>query len=100
MATVKMTFSLDEATARRLNQTAERLALGKSQVVREAIAEYAERAGKIGEAERRRMLRALDEHIAAIPSRPESEVDRELDELRQARRQGGREGGRRGETGA
>lgn len=92
MATVKMTFSLDERTARRLNQTAERLSLAKSEVVREAIAEYAERAGKLSEAERRRLLRAFDEHVEAIPERPEAEVDRELDELRRARRRGGRSG--------
>ena len=91
-----MTFSLDEVTARRLNQTAERLSLAKSEVVREAIAEYAASTGKLSEAERRRQLRAFDEHVAAVPTRPVSEVDRELDEIRRARQGGGRSGERDG----
>ena len=36
MATTKVTFTLDEATITRLRAAAERLALPKSQVVREA----------------------------------------------------------------
>ena len=92
MATVKMTFSLDEATARRLNQTAERLALAKSEVVREAIQEYAQRAGRLSEAEKGRLLRSFDELVAAIPERPAEEVDRELLEIRRARAGGGRGG--------
>lgn len=90
MATVKVTFTLDAATIARLNQAAERLAKPKSQVVREAIRDYAERTGRLSEVERRRMLRAIDEMVARIPTRPQSEVDRELRELRAARRSGGR----------
>lgn len=90
MATVKVTFTLDAATVARLNQAAERLAKPKSQVVREAIQEYSERAGRLSEAERRRMLRAIDVMVARTPTRPQSEVDRELRELRAARRSGGR----------
>ncbi len=92
MATIKMTFSLDEPTARRLEQTAERLSLAKSEVVREAIAEYAARAGRLSEAERRKLLEAFDRHVPAIPERPAAEVDRELEALRRARRSGGRAG--------
>jgi hypothetical protein len=95
MATIKMTFSLDEATARRLEQTAERLAVAKSAVVREAIHEYAERTGRLGDAERRRLLRSFDELVAAIPGRPADEVDQELAEIRRARATGGRGGGAR-----
>lgn len=92
MAIVKMTFSLDEKTANRLNLTAERLNLAKSAVVREAILEYAARAGRMSEKERQHMLRAFDRHTREIPDRPAEEVDRELEEIRRARRAGGRGG--------
>ncbi len=91
MASIKMTFSLDEATAMRLRATAESLRKPKSEVVREAIHDYADRAGRLTEAEMRRMLGAFDELVPAIPSRPEAEVDEELAGIRQARRLGGRE---------
>lgn len=92
MASVKMTFSLDETTASCLNLTAERLKLAKSQVVREAILDYAARAGRLSEKERRRMLRAFDDHVSKIPGRPAEEVDQELEEIRRARQGGGRGG--------
>ena len=92
MATVKMTFSLDEVTARRLNLTAERLNLAKSAVVREAILDYAARTGRLSEKERQHMLRVFDDQVREIPDRPVEEVDQELDELRRARRSGGRGG--------
>ncbi len=90
MAPIKMTFSLDEATAARLARTAERLRTSKSAVVREAVAEYAARAGRMSEAERRKALRAFDELVPRIPQRPAAEVDEELAALRRARRAGGR----------
>ena len=90
MATIKMTFSLDEATAARLEESAASLRKPKSEVVREAIRDYAERVGRLTEAERRRLLGVFDELVPAIPARPVDEVDAELSELRQARRQGGR----------
>jgi hypothetical protein len=90
MATVKMTFSLDELTAARLNDTAASLHKPKSEIVREAILDYAERAGRLTEAERHRLLGVFDELVPAIPPRPEEEVDEELAELRHARRLGGR----------
>ncbi|MGH9458519.1 MAG: ribbon-helix-helix protein, CopG family, partial [Thermoanaerobaculia bacterium] len=46
----KVTFTLDDATLERLATTAERLRKPKSAVVREAIADYHERAGRLGEA--------------------------------------------------
>ena len=97
MASIKMTFSLDETTANRLNQTAERLNLAKSEVVREAIHEYADRAGRLSEKERQRLLRAFDDHIPGIPERPVEEVDQELAEIRRARQAGGRGGPAAGE---
>ncbi len=90
MASLKMTFSLDETTAAQLARTAERLRTSKSAVVREAVAEYAARAGRMSEAERRKALRAFDELVHKIPERPATEVDEELASLRRARRAGGR----------
>jgi len=85
-----MTFSLDRATADRIDQTAQRLGKAKSEVVREAVAEYAARVGRLSEGERREMLRTFDRFVPAIPKRPAAEVDTELAELRRARRTGGR----------
>jgi len=90
MASIKMTFSLDEITAQQLNQTAERLKLAKSAVVREAIRDYAARAGQLSEEERQRMLQAFDDHLPQVPDRPIEEVDREIEEIRRTRRGGGR----------
>jgi predicted transcriptional regulator len=90
MASLKMTFSLDETTAAQLARTAERLQTSKSAVVREAVAEYAARAGRMSEAERHKALRAFDELVPRIPQRPASEVDEELAAVRRARRAGGR----------
>lgn len=90
MASVKVTFTLDEATLSCLSQAAERLAKPKSAVVREAIHDYHERIGRLGEAKRIRLLRVLDQVMARAPSRSVSEVNRELRELRRARRKGGR----------
>jgi len=92
MASVKMTFSLDEATAADLARAAERLDRPKSAVVRDAIHDYAERIGRLSERERLEMLRVFDEVVPAIPRRPAAEIERELEELRKARRSGGRGG--------
>ena len=51
MGMVKMTFTLDEATVARLRGSAERLARPQSEIVRDAICDYAERIGRTGEAE-------------------------------------------------
>lgn len=90
MANIKMTFSVDEETAARLRDAADALRKPKSQVVREAIADYADRVGRLTESERRRLLDAFDELVPAIPARPEHEVIDELTEIRRARRGGGR----------
>lgn len=97
MASVKATFTLDAETARRLGETAERLKRPKSQVVREAILDYSERADRLGERERLRLLEQFDELIPRIPSRPAADVDAELAEIRAGRRSGGRGGRRREE---
>ena len=90
MATVKVTFTLDQATVTRLEEAAARLALPKSRVVREAILEYYDRIGRLSERERLSLLRTFDEVLPRIPARDAREVERELKALRQARRAGGR----------
>ena len=90
MASVKMTFSLDRPTAARLEQAAQRLGKAKSEVVREAIEEYAARVGRLSESERRELLRSFDRLVPAIPLRSAAEADSELAEVRRERRAGGR----------
>jgi hypothetical protein len=90
MATTKVTFTLDTETLARLRAAATRLALPRSAVVREAIRDFSERSGRLGEGERRRLLEAFDRLVPAIPRRPLGQVELELAELRRARRAGGR----------
>jgi predicted transcriptional regulator len=87
---VKVTFTLDEATVARLRRAAARLARPQSQVVREAIRDYADRVGKLSEDERLRMLRAFDALMPQIPRRPAAAVVAEIEAVREARRRGGR----------
>jgi metal-responsive CopG/Arc/MetJ family transcriptional regulator len=87
---IKVTFTLDEATIGRLNDTARRLAKPKSEVVREAIRDYHSRSDRLSEAERKRMLQVLDQMMKRPPSRSQKEVGRELAQLRAARKSGGR----------
>lgn len=90
MATVKVTFTLDETTVGKLNTAAQRVSKPKSEVIREAVADYYEKTDRLSDAERQRMLRYLDEMLARPPSRSQAEVDKELRELRRARRSRGR----------
>jgi hypothetical protein len=90
MATTKVTFTLDDVAVSRLQEAAARLALPKSEIIREAILEFYERMGRLSERERLGMLRAFDQFVPKIPARPARDVDRELAELHKARRTGGR----------
>ena len=90
MATSKVTFTLDEATVRRIDDAAEILAKPKSQVVREAVSQYYERIGRMSERERLEKLRLFDLLVPRIPIRSASSVDAELKAIREARRSGGR----------
>ncbi len=90
----KVTFTLDDRTVERIGQAAERLHKAKSEVVREAVADYYDRLGSLSERERLRMLQVFDQLVPLIPVRPLSEVKKEIAEVRSARKQGGR-GGRR-----
>ena len=87
---VKLTFTLDEETVRALRQSAERLGKPQSAVVREAIADYAARAGRLSERERLAWLATFDRLMPASPERTARQVDAELREIRTARRRGGR----------
>jgi hypothetical protein len=87
---VKLTFSLDDETVRRLRATAERLGKPQSLVVREAVAEYAARAGRLSDGERVALLRLFDRVVPAITPRPAAQVAAELRALRASRRAGGR----------
>jgi hypothetical protein len=87
---VKLTFSMDDGTVRTLKATAERLRKPQSMVVREAVAEYAARAGQLTELERRRLLKQLDDLSRRPPTRPQAEADAEIRAIRRARRAGGR----------
>lgn len=85
-----MTFTLDQPTVTRLEEAAERLALPKSGVVREAIHEFFDRMGRLSDRERLKMLRTFDVVVSRIPERDVRGVERELRDIRQARRTGGR----------
>jgi predicted transcriptional regulator len=87
---VKVTFTLDDETVARLRQAAERLNRPQSQVVRDAVRDFADRVGRLSEHEQRRMLAALDAIGGRKPTRAAAAVDRELAAIRAARRSGGR----------
>ncbi len=93
MATIKVTFTLDQTTVTRLQEAAARLALPKSEVVREAISEFYERIGRLSERERLSLLRTFDEVVPRIPRRDLRQVERELKAVRRARRLSGRRAG-------
>ena len=90
MATKKVTFTLDAETVHRIEDAAEILAKPKSQIVREAVADYHSRIGRLSKSEIQRRLKIFDTLLPLIPARPQQEVDDELEEIRQARRSGGR----------
>ncbi len=90
MASIKVTFTLDSKTIERLENAADRLAIPKSEVVREAIAEFHDQLGRLSEKERTALLRTFDEVVPRIAPRSAKNVGRELAAIRQARRSGGR----------
>ena len=89
---VKVTYTLDDATVAEIRRTALRLGRPQSQVVREAIAEYAARVDKVSERERLHTLSVLESLRTRLVTRKATAVDAELRALRAARRLGGRAG--------
>jgi len=87
---VKMTFTLDETTVEALKRISKRLHKTQSYVLREAICHYEAHAGQLTNAERKQRVELLDRLVGAIPTRPDSETDRELRDIRQSRRKGWR----------
>ena len=87
---VKVTYSLDDATVRRIRRAAERLGRPQSQVVREAVAEYDARTDRLSEAERLRMLEVLDRLRGEPVTRSRAAVAVELREVRLSRRESSR----------
>jgi len=92
---IKMTFTLDEGTARYLERASDRLGMPKSQVVREAVQMYGEQLGRLSDEERDEKLRIFDEMMSEVPPRPRADIDAELAAVRAARRGGGRRSGKR-----
>src|SRR5258708_25202442 len=86
----KVTFTLDEETVHRIDDAAESLAKPKSQIVREAVADYHSRIGRLSESERQRLLKVFDSLVPRIPVRPQREGENELREIRRARPSAGR----------
>ena len=84
---VKVTYSLDDATVRRVRRAAERLGKPQSHVVREAVAEYDARTDRLSESERLRMLEVLDRWRREPVERSRESVEAELREIRLSRRE-------------
>jgi hypothetical protein len=91
---VKVTYTLDEETANTIREVARRRKKPQSLVVREAVAAYAVQEEKLTDLERARRLQVIDELLTQPPTRPQSEAEKELREVRRSRRDGWR---RRGE---
>ena len=85
---VKVTYSLDDATVRRIRRAAERFGKPQSHVVREAVAEYDARTDRLSEAERLRMLDVLDRLRREPVTRSQESADAELREIRLSRLEG------------
>ena len=84
----KLTFSLDDESVRLLRSTAERRRKPQSQIVREAIAQYAAHEEMLSHADRERLLAAVRGIGRRPPTRPAAEVDRELTGIRRSRKSG------------
>jgi hypothetical protein len=84
----KVTFSLDEESVQTLRRVAERSRKPQSLIVREAIAQYAEREDVLSHEERDRLLGVLSRIRQRPVTRPPSAVRDELQEIRRSRRRG------------
>ena len=84
----KLTFSLDEDSVQTLRRVSERSRKPQSLIVREAIAQYAEREEVLSPEERDRLLAVLHRIRQRPATRPASAVREELREIRRSRRSG------------
>ncbi len=84
----KLTFSLDEESVQTLRRVAERSRKPQSLIVREAIAQYAEREEVLSPGERDRLLGILRRIKQRPATRPKAAVREELQEIRRTRRTG------------
>ena len=87
----QVTFTLDDATVLALRRSAERLGRPQSAIVREAIADYAERIGRLSTHEQTHMLQVIDTFMSQPVLASVTAVDAELHELRQSRRAAARD---------
>jgi len=84
----KLTFSLDEDSVQTLRRVSQRSRKPQSLIVREAIAQYAEREEMLSPDERDRLLAVLQRVRQRPATRPASAVRGELREIRRSRRTG------------
>lgn len=84
----KLTFSLDEASVKMLREAAKRTRKPQSHIVREAIAQYAASEEMLSHEQRERLLGVIRRIGNRPQTRPSSEVDRELRDIRRSRRTG------------
>lgn len=89
----KVTFTLDDDTVETIRTLSGRRRKPLSQIVREAVAAYAQREETLSEEERARRLHAIDQLMAGPQTRPAAEVDAELADIRRTRRSGWRRPG-------
>ena len=87
---VKVTYTLDDETVRRIRKLAERSRKPQSLIVREAVAHYAGREATLTPEERERKLAILRDIGAKLPTRSDKDVERELKDIRRSRRTGWR----------
>ena len=85
---IEVTYSLDEATVRRIRRTAERRGKTQTQIVHAAVADYTGRGSRLSEVERLRMLTVIDGIREAPPTRSREDTKAELREIRASRRRG------------
>ena len=86
----KATFVVDDETMTAIRRLAERKRKPQSHIVREAVALYASQGDVLADDERRRRLEVLDAAMRHAKTRPQAEVDAEIDDIRQSRRTGWR----------
>ena len=84
----KLTFSLDEEAVQTLRRVAERSRKPQSLIVREAIAQYAQREEVLPEDERERLLAVVRRIRRRPATRSAAAVREELKEIKRSRRAG------------